>query len=60
VERVQRTILGGALAPKFTALRRNLDRYLHYYNIERAHTGFRSRGRTPAAIVYGARKMRPR
>ena len=68
VERVQRTILeecwrptfARSLVPKLTALRRDLDAYLHYYNFERAHTGFRSRGRTPAAIVYGARKMRPR
>jgi transposase InsO family protein len=68
VERVQRTILeecwrptfARSLVPKFTALRRDLDRYLHYYNEERAHTGLRTAGRTPAAIVYGARKMRPR
>jgi len=68
VERVQRTILeecwrptfARSLVPKFTALRRDLDSYLHYYNRERAHTRFRSHGRTPAAIVYGARKMRPR
>ncbi|HET9849211.1 MAG TPA: hypothetical protein VFR68_11720 [Candidatus Dormibacteraeota bacterium] len=44
--------------PKVTALRRDLDAYLRYYNVERAHTGFRTCGQTPAAIVYGARKMR--
>jgi transposase InsO family protein len=68
VERVQRTILeecwrptfARSLVPKFTALRRDLDAYLHYYNLERAHTGQHNHGRTPAAIVYGARKMRPR
>lgn len=68
VERVQRTVLeecwrptfARSLVPKFTALRRDLDAYLRYYNFERAHTGFRNRGQTPAAIVYGARKMRPR
>jgi transposase InsO family protein len=68
VERVQRTILGEcwrptfarSLVPKFTALRRDLDRYLHYYNFEGAHTGHRTNGQVPAAIVYGARKMRPR
>ncbi len=68
VERVQRTVLeecwrptfARSLVPKFTALRRDLDAYLRYYNFERGHTGFRNRGQTPAAIVYGARKMRPR
>ena len=68
VERVQRTILeecwrptfARSLVPKFTALRRDLDRYLVYYNFERAHTGHRTQGQVPAAIVYGARKMRPR
>jgi len=67
VERLHRTVLEecwrptfATLVPKFTALRRDLDRYLCYYNFERAHTGLRSRGQTPAAIVYGARKMRPR
>jgi len=34
--------------------------YLNYYNFERAHTGRRNDGRTPADLVYGARKMRPR
>jgi len=68
VERVQRTILeecwrptfARSLVPKFTGLRRDLDAYLRYYNFERGHTGLRNRGRTPAAIVYGARKMSPR
>ena len=31
--------------------RRNLDRYLHSHNQERAHAGLRSAGTTPAAIV---------
>lgn len=68
VERVQRTILeecwrptfARSLVPKFTALRRDLERYLVYYNFERGHTGQRTRGQVPAAIVYGARKMHPR
>ena len=68
VERVQRTILeecwrptfAKSLVPKFTALRRDLTQYLGYYNHERAHTGRRSNGHTPAELVYGARKMRPR
>ena len=68
VERVQRTILeecwrptfARSLVPRYTALRRDLDQYLDYYNFERAHTGRRNRGRPPAELVYGARKVRPR
>jgi len=68
VERVQRTILeecwrptfAKSLVPKFTALGRDLVQYLGFYNHERAHTGRRSEGKTPAELVYGARKMRPR
>jgi transposase InsO family protein len=68
VERVQRTILeecwrptfARSLVPKFTALRRDLVAYLGYYNHQRAHTGRRNQGRTPAQIVYGSRKTRPR
>lgn len=68
VERVQRTVLeecwrptfARALVPRYTALRRDLEQYLRYYNFERAHTGRRNAGRTPAELVYGARKMRPR
>ncbi len=68
VERVQRTILeecwrptfARSLVPKYTALRRDLARYLRFYNFERAHTGRHTNGRTPAQLVYGARKMRPR
>lgn len=41
-------------------LRRDLGRYLAYFNFERAHTGRYTKGRTPAQLVYGARKMRPR
>ena len=66
VERVQLTILeecwrpsfARSLVPKLTALRRDLDEYLHYYNTDRAHTGRHTQGRLPAEIVYGARKMR--
>ena len=68
VERVHRTILeecwrpsfARALVPRYTALKRDLDAYLNYYNFERAHTGRRNLGRTPSELVYGARKMRPR
>jgi transposase InsO family protein len=65
VERLQLTILeecwrpafARALAPKSTALKQDLDQYLHTYNFDRAHTGRLTRGRVPAEIVYGARKM---
>ena len=68
VERAQRTILeecwrptfARSLVPKYTALRKDLKAYLRYYNFERAHTGRLNKGRTPAQLVYGARKMRPR
>jgi transposase InsO family protein len=64
VERVQLTILeecwrpsfARSLVPKLTALRRDLDEYLTYYNTDRVHTGRHTRGRLPAEIVYGARK----
>jgi transposase InsO family protein len=67
VERLQQTILeecwrpsfARSLVPKLTALRRDLKRYLRYYNFDRAHTGRLTRGRVPAEIVYGAAKMRP-
>lgn len=67
VERVQRTILeecwrpsfARSLVPTFTALRRDLDSYLEYYNYDRAHTGRWNRGRTPWQVL-GARKTRPR
>lgn len=68
VERVQRTVLeecwrpsfARSMIPKYTALRRDLVQYLRFYNFERAHTGRHTAGRTPAQLVYGARKMRPR
>lgn len=66
VERVQRTILeecwrptfARALVPKLTALARDLRSYLQYYDHDRPNTGRFARGRVPADIVYGARKMR--
>ena len=65
VERVQLTLLeecwrasfARSLVPKITALRRDLEEYLAYYNFDRAHTGRLTRGRVPGDIVYGARKM---
>jgi transposase InsO family protein len=65
VERLQLTIpeecwrpaFARSLAPKITALDRDLDGYLAYFNFDRAHTGRRIQGRVPGEIVYGARKM---
>jgi transposase InsO family protein len=67
VERLQRTVLeecwrpsfARSLVPKLTALRRDLEAYVDYYNFDRAHTGRHTQGRTPAEVL-GARKMRPR
>lgn len=68
VERLQRTILEECWRPafarflqvRFMGLRRQLADYIDFYNHQRAHTGRISAGRTPAEIVYGARKMEPR
>jgi transposase InsO family protein len=64
-ERLQLTVLeecwrpafSRSLAPKITALKRDLEEYLGYYNTDRAHTGRLTKGRVPADIVFGARKM---
>lgn len=64
VERVQGTILDECwkpafaryLIPKYTGLRLDLERYLRYYNEDRAHTGRWTRGRTPEAVL-GKEKM---
>jgi transposase InsO family protein len=48
------------LYPRFTGLRRELERYLAFYNLDRVHHGRLTRGRIPAEIVYGARKMESR
>ena len=66
VERLQLTILeecwrpafARSLAPKTTALERDLDEYLAYFNFDRAHTGRLTKGRIPGDIVFGARKTR--
>lgn len=39
------------LIPKQTGLRLDLERYLRYYNTERAHTGRWTRGRTPEEVL---------
>jgi transposase len=46
--------------PRYTALRRELDTYLHFYNSDRVHHGRLTRGQIPADIVYGAHKMEAR
>lgn len=59
VERVQRTILeecwrpslARSLVPSFFGLREDLERYVRYFNFERAHTGRRTQGRRPAELV---------
>ena len=66
VERAQLTVLeecwrpafARSLAPKSTALERDLDEYLRYFNFDRAHNGRLTQGRVPADIVHGARKTR--
>jgi transposase InsO family protein len=68
VERLHRTILEECWRPSFArymqvryrGLQRDLAAYLDYYNHERVHTGRNTRGRPPAELVYGARKMEPR
>ena len=68
VERLHRTILEECWRPafarflhvRFTGVQRELASYLDYYNHHRAHTGRITNGRTPADVLYGARKMEPR
>jgi hypothetical protein len=40
-----------SLIPKYTGLRLDLDRYLNYYNTDRAHTGRWTKGRTPEEVI---------
>jgi len=62
VERLQQTILHEHWRIEFrrryfTRLRQleaSLQSYLRFYNHERTHHGYRTRGRTPASIVIGA------
>ena len=59
VERGQQTILEECwkpafaryLIPRYTGLRIDLDRYLRYYNTDRAHTGRWTKGRTPEEVL---------
>jgi transposase InsO family protein len=68
VEALHKTILDECWRPafarylhlRFTGLKRELETYLHYYNFDRLHHGRLTRGRIPADVVYGARKMEAR
>ena len=63
VERVRGTILEECwkpsfarhLIPKRNGLRRDLVRYLDYYNTNRAHTGRWTRDRTPESVIGKAK-----
>ena len=63
VERVQGTILEECwkpsfarhLIPKQNGLRRDLVRYLDYYNTDRAHTRRWTRGRTTESVIGKAK-----
>jgi transposase InsO family protein len=65
VEALHKTILDECWRPafarylyvRFHGLKRELARYLAYYNNDRAHTGRLTNGRIPADIVHGANKM---
>jgi transposase InsO family protein len=62
VERLQGTILQEHWRVAFrrryftsrTALQRSLEGFMQSYNHERPHQGYRLRGRTPAALFWGA------
>jgi transposase len=63
VERLQQTILHDHWRIEFRRryftrlhqLDRSLQSYLRFYNHERAHHGYRTQGRSPAQLVWGAR-----
>ena len=67
LERLQLTILedcwrpafARSLAPKSTALRKDLDDYLRYFNFDRAHTGRLTNGRIPARSSTAPAKQGP-
>ena len=62
VERLQKTILHEHWRIAFRrqyfrgrrALQTTLDRFLHFYNYDRPHRGYRLNGRTPATVFAGA------
>jgi transposase InsO family protein len=64
VERLQGTILHEHWRVEFrrryftrlAQLQHSLDGFLRFYNHERPHHGYRTRGRTPAALFLGAQE----
>jgi transposase InsO family protein len=48
------------LYPRYTGPKRELERYLAEYNLDRVHHGRLTAGPIPADIVHGARKMEAR
>jgi hypothetical protein len=48
------------LYPRYTGLKRELERYLAAYNYDRVHHRRLMNGGIPADIVYGARRMEAR
>jgi hypothetical protein len=52
---VLETRLCSYLIPKQTGLRLDLERYLRYYNTERAHTRSWTKGRTPDEVLGKAK-----
>jgi transposase InsO family protein len=68
VERVQGTVLDECwrpafaryLIPKLTGLRRELARYVWYYNTDRTHDGRITQGRTPDEVLGKAAMWTPR
>ena len=62
VERLQQTILHDHWRIEFrrryftrlAQLEHSLQSYLRFYNFERAHHGYRTQGRSPAELVWGA------
>jgi transposase InsO family protein len=60
LEECWRPAFARSLHVRFTGLKRDLEQYIHDYNHDRVHHGRLTRGRIPAHIVYGARKLRTR
>ena len=52
MEECWRPSFARSLVPRYTALQRDLDSYLDYYNYDRAHTGRHTKGQD---AVAGAR-----
>ena len=57
LEKCSRPSFARPLVRKLTALRRDLEEYLSYYNTDRAHTGRHTQARITAEIVYGANNI---